>query len=213
MRWRSLGAAALLVLMLAGCTETPKVVAGDPVVSPSAVGPAAGEASTPALAQQKKAAGIAACPASDASAPAAAKGLPDLVLPCLGGGRGVRLAGLRGTPLVINVWAQWCTPCRAEAPYLSAVAKDAGDQVMIMGIDYSDPQPDAAIEFAAAAGWTYPQLYDPDKRTTDGLRIASSPPQTVFVAADGTISYVHVGPFTSEAQLRTAIDDHLGVTL
>ena len=41
---------------------------------------------------------------------------------CLGGGREVRLAGLRGKPMMINVWAQWCGPCREEAPYLAEVA-------------------------------------------------------------------------------------------
>ena len=69
----------------------------------------------------KKAAGIADCPRSDSDVAAVPSGLPDVVLPCLGGGREVRLAGLRGKPMMINVWAQWCGPCREEAPYLAEV--------------------------------------------------------------------------------------------
>ena len=76
------------------------------------------------LAAQKKAAGIEDCPRSDPDVPAVTSGLPDLVLACLGGGREVRLAGLRGQPMMINVWAQWCGPCREEAPFISEVAND-----------------------------------------------------------------------------------------
>ena len=77
--------------------------------------------STADLAAMKKAAGIADCPRSDPGVAAVPSGLPDVVLPCLGGGREVRLAGLRGKPMMINVWAQWCEPCREEAPYLAEV--------------------------------------------------------------------------------------------
>ncbi len=62
--------------------------------------------------------------------------------------------------MVVNVWAQWCPPCRAEAPHLADVAEQAGDKVRIIGIDFDDPQPGYAIEFAQLAGWHYPQLVD-----------------------------------------------------
>ncbi len=213
-RRRWVAVLAGLVIMVTGCTETPQVRAGDPTIpGTSTPDPGAAAASTPALAAQKKAAGLADCPSSDAAVAPVAKGLPDLTLACLGGGRSTRLAGLRGTPMVINLWAQWCGPCRTEAPYLTEVAGQASGRVLIMGIDTRDPSPDLAVAFAQTSGWTYPQLFDQDGRTTDALRLPISPPQTIFVDAGGTITYVHAGAFGSTADLRAAVREHLGVSL
>lgn len=173
----------------------------------------AGPASPPRdLAAMKAAAGIADCPPSDPETPARADGLPDVVLGCLGGGRPVHLAGLRGKPMLINIWAQWCGPCRVEAPFLAAVSTSAEDGLLIMGIDYADPRPDYAIEFAQLSDWTFPQLQDEDKALEVPLQIAG-PPQTFFVTADGEVVYRHLGPFTSADQIRSLVAEHLGVTL
>jgi cytochrome c biogenesis protein CcmG, thiol:disulfide interchange protein DsbE len=200
-------AAAVLVIMLASC-------AGSAVPSP-AVDSSAEAVPTPEvtadLAAMKKAAGIADCPRSDPDVAAMPSGLPDVVLSCLGGGREVRLAGLRGKPMMINVWAQWCGPCREEAPYLAEVAEANQSDLIIVGIDHADPRPDLAIEFAQLSSWTYPQLADPDVVLRSELQI-TGPPQTFFVRPDGTIAYRHAGPFNSAAEIRDLADKHLGVT-
>jgi cytochrome c biogenesis protein CcmG, thiol:disulfide interchange protein DsbE len=197
---------AVLVILLGGC-------AGSAAPTPPA------ESSTEALptpevtadlAAMKKAAGIADCPASDPKVGPIPSGLPDVVLPCLGGGREVRLAGLRGEPMMINVWAQWCGPCREEAPYLAEVAKAKKSDFMIVGIDHNDPRPELAIEFAQLSGWKYPQLADPDVVLRAELQI-TGPPQTFFVRSDGTIAYRHAGPFRSADQIRALVRKHLGV--
>jgi cytochrome c biogenesis protein CcmG, thiol:disulfide interchange protein DsbE len=201
-------AAAVLVIVLAGC-------AGSAAAPPPPVESSARALPTPEvtadLAATKKAAGIADCPRSDSDVAPLPSGLPDVVLPCLGGGRQVRLAGLRGKPMMINVWAQWCEPCREEAPYLAEVAAANKSDLMIMGIDHADPRPDLAIEFAQLSTWTYPQLADPDVVLRAALQI-TGPPQTFFVRPDGTIAYRHAGPFTSAAEIRDLADKHLGVT-
>lgn len=208
---RALASAIATFLLLSGCTETPELGAVQPQgnLQPS-------EAVAPSTAAQlqarKKASGIAACPASDASAAPVAGGLPDVVLSCLGGGRQVRLAGLRGKPMLINVWAQWCGPCRQEAPFLAEVAADGRGELMILGIDYVDPQPALAIDFAQLAHWRYPQLTDPDKALAAPLQIAG-PPQSFFLRPDGTLAYRHSGPFTSAEQIRSLTRQHLGVRL
>jgi thiol-disulfide isomerase/thioredoxin len=163
------------------------------------------------LAAMKKAAGIGECPRSDPDVAALPSGLPDVVLPCLGGGRQVRLAGLRGKPMMINVWAQWCGPCREEAPYLAEVAAANESDLIIVGIDHADPRPDLAIEFAQLSTWTYPQLADPEVVLRAELQI-TGPPQTFFVRPDGTIAYRHTGPFSSAAEIRDLAGQHLGVT-
>lgn len=162
------------------------------------------------LAAAKKAAGIADCPESDPAAQPVPNGLPDITLRCLGGGADVRLAGLRGEPMLINVWAQWCEPCRAEARYLSEAARRLDGEVLVLGIDYSDPRPDWAIEFAAYANWRYPQVVDPYTTLRAPLQLAG-PPQTILVDADGRVVHRHSGPFTSTAQIIDAVSEHLGV--
>ena len=83
---------------------------------------------------------------------------------------------------------------------------------MIMGIDYEDPRPELAIEFAQLLAWRFPQLVDQDKALAGPLQI-TGPPQTFFVRADGTIAYRHLGPFASAEQIRAQAKQHLGVTL
>jgi cytochrome c biogenesis protein CcmG, thiol:disulfide interchange protein DsbE len=180
-----------------------------PVESPTEAVPS--PESTADLVAMKKAAGIAGCPKSDPDVAAVPAGLPDVVLPCLGGGREVRLAGLRGKPMMINVWAQWCEPCREEAPYLAEVAAADNSDLMIMGIDHADPRPDLAIEFAQLSTWTYPQLADPDVVLRAELQI-TGPPQTFFIRPDGTIAYRHAGPFSSAEEIRDVAQKYLGVT-
>jgi cytochrome c biogenesis protein CcmG/thiol:disulfide interchange protein DsbE len=203
---------AALLMLLPACTDSPGVGARQPDdASQQPTQTAKSQVQGTALAAQKKEAGIADCPTSDSSVAAVGEGLPDVVLPCLGGGRDVRLAGLRGRPMLVNVWAQWCGPCRAEAPYLAEAARENTSKLMILGVDYLDGvQPDAAIEFAHVSGWRYPQVADPDKVIAAPLQILG-PPYTFFVRADGTISAKHVGGFTSADQIRELARQHLGV--
>lgn len=181
--------AALLVVGLAGCGSQPADGAGTPSASKAGAGQ------------------LVDCPATD-SKPAVSNGMPDVSLPCLGNGPDVRLADLRG-PLVVNVWAQWCGPCRAEAPYLAALAKSG--KVKMLGIDYDDPRPELAVKFAGEEGLAYPHVVDTDKSIQRPLKVGG-PPLTVFVDADGRIAYVHRGVLTSQQQLDQLLKDKLGVT-
>ncbi len=192
--------AVLLCLFLGACAPAP--------TSPPL--PTASPTVTPDLLQARREAGIAACPSSDPHVIARSDGLPDISLDCIGGDSRVRLAGLRGTPLILNVWAQWCEPCRQEAPHLREFASDVGGRVLMLGVDFADPRPDYAIEFAAKAGWRYAHVVDQDRALAGPLRIVG-PPQTFFVTADGRVAFRHVGAFTSTKQIRDLARLHLGV--
>lgn len=221
-RWRRMppaalrcGAAALLALaLLAGCTQTPDVTR-DPEVAPSAGTQTTGT-QTPVpttdstdLAASKAEAEIEDCPVSDPDVAPVKGGLPNLTLACLGGGHEVRLAGLRGTPMLINVWAQWCGPCRQEAPFLSEIDTVTKSDLRIVGIDFDDPLPGRAIDFAEVASWRYPQMVDDAKLISGPLQVVSLP-QTFLLDADGKIVARHSGPFASADQIRDLIDQKLG---
>lgn len=165
---------------------------------------------SPELAKLKRTAGIADCPHTDADVEPVDDGLPELTLPCLGGGRDVDLAGLRGEPTVVNVWASWCGPCREELPLIARL-HDTG-KVRVLGIDIEDPQPRTALELAAESGVTYPSVADPKGDTQAPLRIAGYP-QTVFVRADGTIAATRPGEYKQYADLVSDVREYLGVGL
>lgn len=169
----------------------------------------AGDSGTPSSGRSTVAGAdqLKACPSAP-SKPPVSNGLPDISLPCLGSGPDVRLADLRG-PLVINVWAQWCGPCRDEAPYLAALAKSG--KVSMLGIDYDDPRPELAVKFAGEEGLAYPHVKDQDKAIQRALKVGG-PPLTAFVDDKGEVAYVHRGVLTSQQQLDQLLQEKLGVT-
>jgi thiol-disulfide isomerase/thioredoxin len=198
--------AALVIVMLvvAGCSKADK--------TPSVSSDSTAASNAQSLAALKRQAGIEPCPRTSTNVKAIDNGLPDITLGCLGGGREVRLAGLRGTPTVLNLWAQWCGFCRTEVRLFQRLHEQAGHRVQIIGIDFDDPQAGWAIAFAGELGMTYPQLADPDTLLKASVGVAGLP-VTLFVAADGTIAGQQFGPIDSYDQLTRLVSDNLGVSL
>ena len=206
-RWhRTVAALIVAPVWLAGCASQP--AADAPAPQPRLD---AGDRATAAeLADLKQRAGIAPCPTTPDVRPTPG-GLPDLTLACLGGGRAVRLSALRGTPTVLNLWASWCGPCRDEIPLFQQLHERAGGkELRVVGIDVEDPNEGMALAFAAETGMTYPQLQDLDRATLDAVR-ARGLPLTLFVDADGRLTYALNGPVQSADQLADLVEQHLGV--
>ncbi len=170
------------------------------------------DVNTSELRQMKADAGISNCPETDARAVTSKNSLPDITLPCLGGGRDTTLSGLTGAPTVINFWAQSCGPCRAESPIFQEVHQAAGERVDVIGVDFQDTRPDWAIAFADELGLTYPQLADPEGATRGPLQVAALP-ITLFVDKSGQVVFVEKGAVESAAELTTLISEHLGVDI
>jgi cytochrome c biogenesis protein CcmG/thiol:disulfide interchange protein DsbE len=197
-------ALATVTMAVAGCSQA------DQMPSMSGDSTAASHAqSLPAL---KRQADIEPCPRTPLNIEAVDGGLPDITLSCLGGGREVNLAGLRGVPTVVNLWAQWCGPCRSEVLLFQRLHDQAGKRLRVIGIDFADPQAGAAIAFAASRRMTYPQLSDPETVLKASVGVPGLP-VTLFVAADGTIAGRQIGPVDSYDQLTQLVSDDLGVNL
>jgi thiol-disulfide isomerase/thioredoxin len=107
-----------------------------------------------------------------------------------------------GSPLVINVWASWCSPCRQESTLL---ARAAHEGIRILGIDERDNASRAA-SFAAGHDLTYPSLRDPDGGILASLQVLprTGIPSTLFVDAGGTARARIVGPLQATT-LRRAL--------
>ena len=139
-------------------------------------------------------------------------GLPDLELPCLGGGPSVNLADLRGTPTVLNVWAAWCTNCDREMPLFAHAMAKAGDRVRFFGVHYKAAEK-YAERSAADFGVPFPSVHDEDgDKSAIELR-AKAPPQTLFVTAEGRVAGREVGEIKTQAQLDRLVRRYLGVRL
>jgi peroxiredoxin len=110
----------------------------------------------------------------------------------LDGSGSIDLAAHRGDVVVLNFWASWCGPCRAEAAELVAVADQTkADKVSFLGIDVRDDR-DKAAAFAQAHGLSYPSVFDPSGRVALGFKDVppNTTPATVVVDRQGRIAAV-----------------------
>jgi cytochrome c biogenesis protein CcmG/thiol:disulfide interchange protein DsbE len=127
----------------------------------------------------------------------------------LGGGADAlqqRLDELRGTPVVLNNWASWCGPCRAEFPMFQAQSLKLANSVAFLGVD-SDDSDEAAGTFLGELPLPYPSYTDPDNELK--REFFDSPvgiPNTAFYDRKGELVYVHQGPYADEADLEAEIN-------
>ena len=95
-----------------------------------------------------------------------------------------RLAELKGHPVVINKWASWCGPCRAEFPAFQQLATERGKEIAFLGLNSGDTtQP--AREFLAEYPIPFPSYVDPDEKIAREIEAPANYPITVFVDARG----------------------------
>ena len=113
------------------------------------------------------------------------------------------LVGLRGKPVVVNIWASWCAPCRTEMPLLDRAARTYEGRVTFLGVASRDDRQDAA-SFLDDVGVSYPNVFDPsgDVRSALGLR---GFPTTYVFDSDGTLLHSIVGG-VSEQQLAAQLE-------
>jgi cytochrome c biogenesis protein CcmG/thiol:disulfide interchange protein DsbE len=126
------------------------------------------------------------------------------ILPGARDGLLARLAGLRGEhPAVVNIWAAWCGPCRAEMPVMQQVSLDFGKQVAFIGVDLKDNR-EAAATFLRKIPVTYPSYDDPSGQVYNAEGLVGVP-STLFYDRRGKQTFVHQGPYFEKSDLVSDI--------
>jgi len=115
-----------------------------------------------------------------------------------------RIATLRGYPVVANVWASWCGPCRFEFPTLQKLSARYGKRVAFVGINSRDSD-DAAATFLGEAPLSYPSYTDPDGDIASSLGTAGGLPDTAFYDDAGDLCYLKQGVYAEQADLEADV--------
>lgn len=121
----------------------------------------------------------------------------------LGDGK-LALEELKGSPVVLNLWASWCAPCREEADLLQRGWENAGSQgVVFLGVNMQDARSDARA-FLREFEISYPTVREGERETAEAYG-ATGLPETFFITADGRVAGRHIGPIEA-AELKEGID-------
>jgi cytochrome c biogenesis protein CcmG, thiol:disulfide interchange protein DsbE len=120
-----------------------------------------------------------------------------------------RLAALEGTPVVINKWASWCGPCRAEFPAFQELATKRGKEIAFLGVNAHDSE-NKARDFLAEYPIPFPSYVDPDEKIAREIEAPANYPITVFVDARGKTAFIHQGGYTSASELAADVEQYLG---
>ena len=131
---------------------------------------------------------------------------PEFTLDRLGGGQ-VTLSELRGTAVVVNLWASWCPPCRAEMPALQHFYEEnraRGLEVVAVNTTFQDSESDAAA-FVAEFGLTFPVALDRDGAASRAYLLRALP-TTYFIDRTGVIREVVIGGPMSETTIQTTVE-------
>jgi cytochrome c biogenesis protein CcmG/thiol:disulfide interchange protein DsbE len=132
--------------------------------------------------------------------------------PLLSGGKSAFDAFIKeqhGKPVVVNKWASWCGPCRAEFPAFQQVATERGKEIAFLGVNGHDST-GPARKFLASYPVPFPSYVDPDEKIAREIKAPANYPVTLFVGADGKTAFIHQGGYTSREALSSDIDRYLG---
>lgn len=125
-------------------------------------------------------------------------------------GESIRLSDLKGQAVLVNLWATWCPPCRAEMPAIEKVYNEYRDQgfvVLAINMTYQD-DPGRVPSFVGEYGLTFPILMDTRGTVGEDYQLRSLP-SSYFIDREGIIREVVIGGPMAEALLRTRVEEIL----
>ena len=135
------------------------------------------------------------------------RGTPDFALATLDGGT-FRLSAQVGQPVVVNFWATWCPPCRAELPAFEEVYKNNRDKgLIVVGVDVGEA-PEVIAEYIKQTALTFPIALDTSGEVTELFRIQGMP-TTFFVGRDGKIKDTVIGGPQTKAAIESKVAELL----
>jgi len=115
-----------------------------------------------------------------------------------------RIAELRGYPVVVNVWASWCGPCRFEFPVLQELSARYGKRVAFLGVN-SEDSADAATTYLGEEPVPYPSFSDPDKEILNSLGAYGGLPDTAFYDRAGELVHLKQGPYEENSEMEADV--------
>ena len=133
-----------------------------------------------------------------------------LMLECLDGEGEVAVQSIQG-PAVISVWASWCKNCEAQRPYFTKLYEEAGGRIQVIGVDVEEGSKQTGLNHAINKGMSFPQLFDPDGRTSNYF--GPGVPITQFIAKDGSIAFQKIGAVFTYEELKQLVAEHLDVKI
>ena len=116
----------------------------------------------------------------------------------------LNLSELRGKTVLINVFASWCGPCRAETPELVELAKGESNDLLVIGLNLGET-PEAIDTYRQDFNVPYPLLPDADGSLMEIFRPIGLP-TSWFIDPEGVIRYIHTGPMTA-TMIQKVLDD------
>jgi peroxiredoxin len=127
---------------------------------------------------------------------------PDFELKTLAGDT-VKLTDLKGKKVMLNFWATWCPPCKAEMPAMEEFHKEAGDEVVILAVNI-DPHLDVKA-FVDENGITFPIPLDAEDKVNETYQVLSIP-TTYFIDTKGNIGNKYIGAMNLDAMKQYTKD-------
>jgi len=120
-------------------------------------------------------------------------------------GQPTSLGQLQGTPVLVNFWATWCSPCRYEMPFLQQIYEEKpGDELVMLVVNVGEGSSDVS-QFMESAGFSFTVLLDKQAAVARRYNVTGIP-ATFFIDKEGVIQEIQVGAFQSQAEIEAILN-------